>query len=99
MKDAPRPDRLSVRLLIAGRVQGVFFRNWMIGEANRLNLDGWVRNRADGTVEAVIAGPRPGVEELAELCRQGPAAANVTSIDRQPAPDPGAKGFTKAATA
>lgn len=99
MNDAPQPDRLSIRLLIAGRVQGVFFRNWMIAEANRLDLDGWVRNRADGTVEAVIAGPRPAVEELAELCRQGPDSAQVASIDRIPAPDPGGRGFTRAATA
>ena len=53
---------LSVRVVIEGRVQGVFFRSWTIQEATRRNLLGWIRNRLDGTVEAVFSGAETEVE-------------------------------------
>ena len=68
-------------LLIAGRVQGVGYRDWMAREANRLGLSGWVRNRVDGTVEAVIAGEEPAVEALLTLCRRGPWLARVDAVE------------------
>jgi acylphosphatase len=80
-------------LIIAGRVQGVGFRDWMIREARRLELDGFVRNRADGTVEAVVAGPEPVVEALLSACRRGPPAARVDSIEEAFCEPPAAPGF------
>ncbi|MFC7473939.1 acylphosphatase [Dankookia sp. GCM10030260] len=67
-------------LLIEGRVQGVGYRDWMAREAGRLGLSGWVRNRVDGKVEAVIAGPEPAVEALLTLARRGPILARVDSV-------------------
>ncbi|MDO9709534.1 acylphosphatase [Paracraurococcus lichenis] len=70
-------------LLISGRVQGVGYRDWMAREAGRLGLAGWVRNRADGTVEAVIAGPEPAVEALLTLVRRGPRLARVDAVEER----------------
>ncbi len=81
------------RLIIAGRVQGVGFRDWMARRAEALGLDGWVRNRADGTVEALIAGDTDAVEELARLCRRGPRLAEVASITEDLAEPPSEPGF------
>jgi acylphosphatase len=67
-------------LLIEGRVQGVGYRDWMAREAGRLGLSGWVRNRVDGKVEAVIAGPEPAVEALLTLVRRGPILARVDTV-------------------
>lgn len=70
-------------LLIAGRVQGVGYRDWMVREAGRLGLAGWVRNRPDGQVEAVISGPEPAVEALLTLVRRGPRLARVDSVEER----------------
>lgn len=67
-------------LLIEGRVQGVGYRDWMAREAERLGLSGWVRNRPDGQVEAVISGPEPAVEALLTLVRRGPRLARVDAV-------------------
>ena len=73
---------LTTRLLrIHGRVQGVGYRESMRQEANRLHLDGWVRNRADGTVEALVHGKQESVELLIEWARQGPRFAKVEWVD------------------
>jgi acylphosphatase len=84
------------RLVIAGRVQGVGFRAWMIDKARALGVSGWVRNRMDGSVEALIAGEIAAVEELARLCRRGPRLAEVTSIDEELAEAPDHPGFHEA---
>ncbi|HYZ63405.1 MAG TPA: acylphosphatase [Acetobacteraceae bacterium] len=68
------------RLRIAGLVQGVGFRAWMVREAKRLGVYGWVRNRGDGTVEALVHGDSAAVEELLRACRRGPLGAEVTLI-------------------
>ena len=81
------------RLVIAGRVQGVGFRAWMAEQARVLGVAGWVRNRVDGTVEALIAGDVAAVEELARLCRRGPRMAEVSSIDEEMADPPDHPGF------
>jgi acylphosphatase len=69
------------RLVICGRVQGVGFREWMVDNARVLGLAGWVRNRVDGSVEALVAGDIAAVEEMLRLCRRGPRMAEVLSID------------------
>lgn len=74
-----------VRLIVHGRVQGVGFRAFVADEAERLGLRGWVRNRADGTVEALIGGGPDVVEAMIATCRQGPRLAEVTRIDVLPA--------------
>ena len=68
------------RLIIAGRVQGVGYRAWMVQQAERLGVSGWVRNRRDGTLEALVDGDTASVEELLRLCRRGPRLAEVTEI-------------------
>ena len=79
----PDPLTLSIRLRIYGKVQGVWFRAWTVREARRLGLDGWVRNRADGSVEAVLGGPAVQVREMVDLCRRGRTADHLW-----PAPSP-----------
>ena len=74
-------ERKTVRLKIFGQVQGVFYRAWTVGEAAKRGLDGWVRNRSDGSVEAVISGPPAKVDELVAACRIGPPRAQVNRID------------------
>jgi len=70
----------QVILRIEGRVQGVWFRGWTVREATRLGLDGWVRNLADGSVEAVLAGQEQSVRDMVELCREGPPLAKVMAV-------------------
>ena len=71
----------TVRVRIAGRVQGVGYRYWTEDEARGLGLTGWVRNRRDGSVEAVFSGTPGSVAEMLRRCRAGPAAAAVSSVD------------------
>jgi acylphosphatase len=70
----------TVRCLVAGRVQGVFFRAATAEQARRLGLSGWAKNLADGRVEVVAAGPADAVAELAEWLWTGPPAADVASV-------------------
>lgn len=70
-----------LHLIIHGRVQGVFFRHHSRQEAARLGLAGWVRNRPDGTVEAVAEGERSALEQFLAWCRQGPPMASVDRVD------------------
>jgi acylphosphatase len=69
------------RVLVAGRVQGVFFRASLRDEALRLGVAGAARNRPDGRVEAVLEGPAAAVAELVAWCRHGPPRARVTSVE------------------
>lgn len=74
-------DELTTfRLRLRGLVQGVGFREWAIEEAKSRKLDGWVRNRRDGSVEAMFSGPEPAVRAMIELCRHGPPAALVHDV-------------------
>jgi len=70
-----------VRVVISGRVQGVWFRAWTVQEATARGLDGWVRNRSDGTVEAVFQGAPEAVDVMIAACRRGPPAARVAAVD------------------
>jgi acylphosphatase len=80
-------------LVIRGQVQAVGFRDWMTARATVLGLSGWVRNRDDGAVEALVAGDPAAVEELLRACRRGPRLARVTSIEEDLAPPPDTPGF------
>jgi acylphosphatase len=70
----------QVRLLISGRVQGVDFRDFVWREAEARKLMGWVRNRRDGAVEALAAGPSESVDEFIAACWRGPPASRVSGI-------------------
>ena len=83
------------RLVISGRVQGVGYRDWMVSRARRLGLSGWVRNLGEGTVEALVDGDEPAVEELLRQCRRGPPLAHVTDIVEQLAEPPEETGFRR----
>jgi acylphosphatase len=85
----------SKRLVISGRVQGVGYRAWMAEQATALGVDGWVRNRTDGAVEALISGTADAVEELARACRRGPRFARVDSVIEEIADPPGEPGFVQ----
>jgi acylphosphatase len=90
-------ERLARRLVIRGRVQGVWFRESMRIEAQRLGVAGWVRNRPDGTVEAVVAGPAEALDALIAWARRGPEAAEVQRVEVEEA-DGKFEGFEKRAT-
>jgi acylphosphatase len=81
------------RMVVRGLVQGVGYRAWMEHQARKLGLDGWVRNRSDGSVEALVAGDTAAVEELLRLCRRGPRLAEVLSIEEDMAEPPDDPGF------
>ncbi len=89
----------SARLRISGRVQGVGYRAWAIQAAARLGLRGWVRNRADGTVEALVIGEEDAVAAMIEACRDGPFAARVGDVRVSEAADDGSDGFRPLPTA
>lgn len=76
---------VTLRLIVVGRVQGVGYREALRAEAERRGLSGWVRNRFDGSVEAVLQGPRVAVDEVVAWARRGPPAARVTRLTAQPA--------------
>lgn len=92
---------LARRVVIRGRVQGVGFRWWTAGRARDLGLAGWVRNRRDGTVEAVFLGPTQAVEQMLAACRQGPPGARVETVEEHAATveEAGDGGFEQRSTA
>ena len=87
------------RLLVHGRVQGVWYRGWTVDQAAELGLDGWVRNRRDGTVEILVSGPDDAVADLIARCRRGPPAARVERIEEVDADEVPAAGFAQRPTA
>jgi acylphosphatase len=91
---------LQAHLTISGRVQGVGYRDWMNTTARRLGLSGWVRNRTDGAVEALIVGDDQAVGEMIDACRRGPTMARVDNVDIEPVDlDVLPHGFTQLPTA
>lgn len=89
----------AFRVRIEGRVQGVWYRGWTVDEARRRGLRGWVRNRRDGTVEALFIGPPKTVHDLVWACRKGPPAAKVVNISTETAEDDGSEDFRQLPTA
>jgi acylphosphatase len=77
-------EDLVRQIVIRGRVQGVGFRYWTMSEAIRLGVAGWVRNRRDGSVEALFAGPADAVAAMVARCRNGPEFARVDAVEDQP---------------
>ncbi len=71
----------SVQVRISGKVQGCAFRVWTEKNAHMLGLAGWVRNRKDGSVEAMFAGPDTSVDEMIARCEDGPNSAQVRQVD------------------
>jgi len=88
----------AVQVRIEGRVQGVWFRGWTFEEATRRRLHGWVRNRRDGSVEALFAGPIMAVDEMIEACWQGPPSARVTGLIARVADWPDTPDFSMLGT-
>ena len=86
-------EGLTLRVVIAGRVQGVWFRAWTEQQANRHGLNGWVRNCRDGTVEALFSGSAADVNALLDLCAEGPPGAHVTNVEHHPGQPPESMGF------
>jgi len=82
MSDTDGPLNV-VQVRIYGRVQGVWFRGWTVTAATELGLSGWVRNRADGSVEALLVGPPADVETMIAKCGDGPPAARVDKVVRE----------------
>lgn len=78
-------QRRTVSVRVSGRVQGVSFRYWTLRQAQALGLAGWVRNEADGSVRALIAGPAAAVEEMLARLKEGPPAARVDRVEVEPA--------------
>lgn len=78
-------ERKAVRARICGKVQGVWYRGWTEGEAKALGLIGWVRNREDGSVEALFVGPEAAVDAMLVRCQDGPPAAVVERVETEPA--------------
>ncbi|WP_368669471.1 acylphosphatase [Roseibium sp. RKSG952] len=75
-----KSDKKAVHILIIGRVQGVGFRQWLDTRAKAEGLSGWVRNRKDGSVEAVLSGGADAVHSVMELARDGPSLASVREV-------------------
>jgi acylphosphatase len=88
-------DLTSLRLRVEGFVQAVGYRNFAIEEATRLALDGWVRNRTDGTVEILISGTTKAVETFVAAAMRGPAGSRVKNVELHNAEPPVEKGFQR----
>ena len=91
-------DLTTLRLRIEGSVQGVGYRFFAVDEARKLGLDGWIRNRSDGSVEALVSGPTKHVESFVAVCMRGPSGARVTNVDMHMADPPADRGFRARAT-
>lgn len=75
----------ALRARISGRVQGVWYRAWVRETAERTGLTGWVRNRLDGSVEALFVGPESDVDAMIKACWTGPPMAQVDHVEATPA--------------
>jgi len=88
----------TVRLKITGRVQGVGYRLWATRMAASLGLRGWVRNRSDGSVEALVTGAPRDIATMVEASRKGPIGAHVTEVTAVPDEHDGSDGFVARST-
>ena len=88
----------TVKSRIRGRVQGVGFRAWVLREATRRGISGWVRNRSDGSVEALFSGPNEVVIDMMMACYLGPPGAKVTEVVSDPCSESAGDAFDIRAT-
>ena len=88
-------DFTTMNIRIEGEVQGCGFRDFALREANVRRLKGWVRNRADGSLEAVASGPTQEVEAFIAACMKGPPGSRVTALNLQPVDPPDSLGFIR----
>lgn len=88
----------TVHVIISGKVQGVSYRAWTVETATALGLNGWVRNRRDGTVEAVFSGSQGAIDAILADCKEGPPAARVSDIKILPTTDIPEMGFRQLPT-
>ncbi len=88
----------AARLIVTGRVQGVGYRWWVVGQARRFGLRGWVRNRRDGSVEVLAIGEPDALDRLQSVCGVGPEGALPDQVAREPATPDGSAGFAQIAT-
>ena len=86
-------DRVRRRVLVHGHVQGVFFRDSVRERAQAADVAGWVCNRSDGVVEAVLEGSPPAVDDLVSFCATGPPAARVADVEVSEEAPEGVSGF------
>ena len=91
-------DVKTVLVRITGRVQGVFFRAWTEQEAKQRRLSGWVRNRRDGSVEALFSGPADDVDAMVRACHAGPPHATVNNVESEASEAPALAGFAQRGT-
>jgi acylphosphatase len=89
-----QPDVVRRRVIVQGRVQGVFFRGSVSERARAHGVDGWVCNRSDGRLEAVLEGPREAVERVVRFCRTGPPRADVQRVEVSDEVPEGMSGFS-----
>jgi acylphosphatase len=89
---------VACRISITGRVQGVGFRAFVTWHAQSRGLRGWVRNRRDGGVEALLVGESDAVAAVIEECKRGPQSARVDNVEELPATDDGTRGFSERPT-
>jgi acylphosphatase len=95
MESVLSEDITALRVQVTGFVQGVGFRDFLIQAARQNRLDGWVRNRADGTVEALACGPTKAVEAFVAAAMRGPRGAKVAHVDLHNSEPPADKGFVR----
>jgi len=88
-------DITSLKVHVHGFVQGVGFRDFLLTAAQQNALDGWVRNRADGSVEALVSGPTKAVETFVSHATKGPAGARISAVDLHNSQPPAEKGFVR----
>ena len=94
----PEADYTALRLRVEGFVQAVGYRNFATDEAKRLALDGWIRNRSDGTVEILVYGETKAVETFVAASMRGPAGSTVKNVELHKAEKPEGAGFHRRPT-
>jgi len=90
---ADETDSTTLRIRIEGFVQSVGYRHFAMEEARRLGIDGWIRNRADGTVEALASGTTKAVEAFVAACMRGPEGSRIKNVELHNAEPPADTGF------
>lgn len=87
------PEKVAAHVFVSGEVQGVGFRFSTVNQANQKGVTGWVRNVADGRVEAVFEGSKDTVEQMIQWCHKGPSSARVTDVEVEYQDPEGMTGF------